>query len=50
MLKEKQEILTKLDAEIVDALNDENDLVEEITQADIYREGIDLAIVDIRDA
>ena len=43
-LKEKREILTKLDA---DALND---LVEEITQADIYREGIDLAMVDIRDA
>eukprot|EP00731_Ephydatia_muelleri_P015789 Em0009g213a len=43
-LKEKREILTKLDAEIVDALNYENDLVEEITQADIYREGIDLAI------
>ena len=49
-LKEKREILTKLDAEIVDALNYENGLVEEITQADIYREGIDLAIVDIRDA
>ena len=45
-LKEKREILTKLDAAIADALNDEN-IIEEIPQADIYHEGIDLAIVDI---
>ena len=49
-LKDKQEIPTKLDMEIVDTLNNEDNLFEEITQADMYHKGIDLAMIDIHDA
>ena len=48
-LKEKRETVSKLDAEIMDGL-EEDEIVDEIVQADVYREGIDMAILDIQDA
>ena len=49
-LKEKRETVSKLDAEIMDGLKEEDEIVDEIMQADVYREGIDMAILDIQDA
>ena len=42
-LKEKREILSKIDLEILDSLSDEQEIVDEIiTHADAFREGVDL--------
>ena len=49
-LKEKRETVSKLDAEIMDGLKEEEEIIDEIMQADAYREGIDMAILDIQDA
>ena len=34
----------------MDGLKEEDEIVDEIMQADVYREGIDMAILDIQDA
>ena len=49
-LKEKRETVSKLDAEIMDGLKEKEGIIDEIMQADAYREGIDMAILDIQDA
>ena len=49
-LKEKREILSKIDLEILDSLADEQEIVDEITQADAFREGVDLTVIQIQSA
>ena len=44
-LREKQAIITKLDAEILEAITEEDEIKEEIEQADIYHEKVELAII-----
>ena len=46
-LREKQATITKLDAEILEAITEEDEIKEEIEQADIYREKVELAIIDL---
>ena len=46
-LKEKVETLRKLDADILEAMEDGDELITEIEQADLNREMIELAILDI---
>ena len=46
-LREKQATITKLDAEILEAITEEDEIKEEIKQADIYREKVELAIIDL---
>ena len=49
-LKEKHEILSKIDLEILDSLTDEQEIVNEITQADAFQEGVDLTVTQIQSA
>lgn len=49
-LKEKRDILTKLDSEILETLAEEQDIVDEISQADEFQEGIDLIVIQIQTA
>ena len=47
-LKEKLDTLRALDAEILNLLSDEEDIGNEIEQADTYREKVQLALCDIQ--
>ena len=49
-LKEKVETLRNLDAKILEAMEDGDELITEIEQADLNREVIELAILDIEAA
>ena len=46
-LREKQATIMKLNAEILEATTEEDEIKEEIEQADIYRERVELAIIDL---
>ena len=46
-LREKQDTVTKLDAEILEAITEEDEIKAEIEQADIYCEKVELAIIDL---
>ena len=47
-LKEKLGIIRKLDEEILEAISEEEEIKDEIEQADIYREKIDMAIISMQ--
>ena len=47
-LKEKLDIIRKLDEEILEAISEEEEIKDEIEQADIYREKIDMAIISMQ--
>lgn len=47
-LKEKLDIILKLDAEILDAAKEEDEIKEEIEQADLYQEKVELAIITLQ--
>ena len=49
-LKDKREVLKKLDSEILDATTEERELTDEIEESDVFKERIDLAIIDIERA
>ena len=49
-LKEKREVLKKLDSEILDATAEEKELTDEVEESDLFKEKIDLAIIDIEGA
>ena len=46
-LKEKLDIILKLDAEILDAAKEEDEIKEEIETADIYQEKVELAVITL---
>ena len=46
-LKEKLDIILKLDAEILEAAKEEEEIKEEIETADIYQEKIELAVITL---
>ena len=46
-LREKQNTITKLDAEILEAITEEDEIKEEIEQADIFRKKGELAIIEL---
>ena len=46
-LKEKLDIILKLDAEILDAAKEEDEIKEEIEIADIYQEKVELAVITL---
>lgn len=50
ILCEKMAILKTLDAEILDLVMEEDKITEEIEQADIVRENVELSILDIEEA
>lgn len=49
-LKEKREVLKKLDSEILDAMAEEKELTDEVEESDLFKEKIDLVIIDIEGA
>ena len=49
-LKEKRKTLSKIDLEILDLLTDEQEIVNEITQANAFRESADLTVIQIQSA
>ena len=46
----KQDILNKLDAEILEGLETEDEITGEIEQADIFKENIAMTIIDLETA
>ena len=49
ILREKMALLKTLDAEILDLVTEEGEIMEEIEQADIVRENIESSILDIEE-
>ncbi|KAL5497136.1 hypothetical protein EMCRGX_G013555 [Ephydatia muelleri] len=50
LLQGKQDILNKLDAEILEGLETEDEITGEIEQADIFKENIAMTIIDLETA
>ena len=48
-LREKRDIILKLDSEILEVTLEEEDVIKEIEEADVYREKIELAIIAIEE-
>ncbi|KAL5491423.1 hypothetical protein EMCRGX_G016708 [Ephydatia muelleri] len=46
-LREKQATIMKLDAELLEVMTEEDEVKEEIEQADIYRKRVESAIIDL---
>ena len=50
LLQGKQDILNKLDAEILEGLETEDEITGEIEQADIFKENVAMTIIDLETA
>ena len=50
VLHEKRDIILKMDAEILNDVGSEEEIVREIEEADVYRERIELAVIAIEQA
>ena len=50
LLRDKLSIIETLDSEILDLVAGEEEITEEIGQADIFRETVEVAIIDIEAA